>query len=875
MQRKIRGRTAGYLFFYTAGFLVAALLIVGIFQKENISFIRMTDGVAQHFAVLTYFRRCLLQVLHGDFSFPMMDFSIGQGFDLLGTLNYYGVGDPVNLLTVLFPADHLEEMYAFLILLRMYLAGVTFAVYCRCAGITKRSAILCGAWLYAFCGFVLIGGMKHPIFLSGFVYLPLLLASIERLMQGGSIRFLAVSVALAFLSNYYFMYMNTVLCGIYVLIRFSGNYRAYGVRGIGMRIGKIAGAWLWGVGLGAVVLFPSVYAFLHNARIQDGSSTALLYTAAHYRKMFLSFFLSMPMTNGWTVPATAAGGVTGILMLFAGKKGTGQDRQLKAGFLLLLLMLCIPAAGKVMNGLAYATNRWSYGMAFLCALMAVRAVCLLKEQRTGIFLLLALAAGIVASLLAGSYRWIVWRSVAVFALTVLAFAGGAVLEKKKKSRLAGMLVSTVVLCGVCWNLLSFFTPLGFHYAQRFQTKGRAEAMLENEQVKALQKATEKDTQGFYRVELPSSLLNRSLVTGLHGTSFYYSVVPKEMKNQYASLGLSKYVRPYVLPGLENHQILLNLSGVKYRADGTDGTVTVNEDALPLGYTYDQTISLADYEKLTPLERQVALLQYAVLDEQGKEIQKRQGTTLENKDSVLAGSVKKQELKTVKSERVSYKNKKLKAKKGGRLTLAFTCEEPSECYLVLKGLSAGARKRLKHALSVWYKKQQMEVGVAGTYGESSMQRSVIAVNLGMQKKGEGRCTLRFKKKASYRLEGMEIWSISEDAIRKLTRERKAESLREVTCTANRITGKIRVSKDKILQLSVPYSKGWSIYVDGKKTGFFTSGVAYTGLKVEKGEHFIEMKYVSPWIVPGAVVSILSGAALAVSFVASRKKKRSSL
>ena len=871
MQRKIRGRTAGYLFFYTAGFLVAALLILGIFQKENISFIRMTDGVAQHFAVLTYFRRCLLQVLHGDFSFPMMDFSIGQGFDLLGTLNYYGVGDPVNLLTVLFPADHLEEMYAFLILLRMYLAGVTFAVYCRCTGVTRRSAILCGAWLYAFCGFVLIGGMKHPIFLSGLVYLPLLLAGIERLMQGGSIRFLAVSVALAFLSNYYFMYMNTVLCGIYVLIRFSGNYRAYGVRGIGMRIGKIAGAWLWGVGLGAVVLFPSVYAFLHNARIQDGSSTALLYTAAHYRKMFLSFFLSMPMTNGWTVPATAAGGVTGILMLFAGKKGTGQERQLKAGFLILLLMLCIPAAGKVMNGFAYATNRWSYGMAFLCALMAVRAVCLLKEQRTGIFLLLALAAGIVASLLAGSYRWIVWRSVAVFALTVLAFAGGAVLEKKKKSRLAGMLVSTVVLCGVCWNLLSFFTPLGFHYAQRFQTKGRAEAMLENEQVKALQKATEKDTQGFYRVELPSSLLNRSLVTGLHGTSFYYSVVPEEMKNLYASLGMSKYVRPYVLPGLENHQILLNLSGVKYRADGTD----VNEDALPLGYTYDQTMSLADYEKLTPLERQVALLQYAVLDEQGQEIQKRQGTTLENKDSVLAGSVKKQELKTAKSERVSYKNKKLKVKKGGRLTFAFTCEEASECYLVLKDLSAGARKRLKHALSVRCKKQQMEVGVAGTDGESSMQRSVIAVNLGMQKKGGGRCTLRFKKKASYRLEGMEIWSISEDAIRKLTRERKTESLREVTCTANRITGKIRVSKDKILQLSVPYNKGWSIYVDGKKTEFFTSGVAYTGLKVEKGEHFIEMKYVSPWIVPGAVVSILSGAALAVSFVTSRKKKRSSL
>ena len=61
----------------------------------------------------------------------MVDFSVGQGFDVIGTLNYYGVGDPVNLLTVFFADNHLDQMYMFLILFRMYLSGLAFSYYCK------------------------------------------------------------------------------------------------------------------------------------------------------------------------------------------------------------------------------------------------------------------------------------------------------------------------------------------------------------------------------------------------------------------------------------------------------------------------------------------------------------------------------------------------------------------------------------------------------------------------------------------------------------------------------------------------------------------------------------------------------------------------
>ena len=138
-----------YFLLYTGGFLAAAILMLLIFRKENASFTKMADGVAQHYAVLMWIRNTLRQFLHGNFALPMVDFSVGQGFDVIGTLNYYGVGDPVNLLTVFFADNHLDQMYMFLILFRMYLSGLTFFLLLQHGRDSKKS--LCTVWFLAVC----------------------------------------------------------------------------------------------------------------------------------------------------------------------------------------------------------------------------------------------------------------------------------------------------------------------------------------------------------------------------------------------------------------------------------------------------------------------------------------------------------------------------------------------------------------------------------------------------------------------------------------------------------------------------------------------------------------------------------------------------
>ena len=96
----------------------------------------------------------------------MIDFNLGQGFDVIGTLNYYGFGDPVTLLTVLFPENEMELMYEILIFVRMYLSGLFVAYLLRTLGKTKISTILPACILYPFCNYALLGGIRHPMFFN-------------------------------------------------------------------------------------------------------------------------------------------------------------------------------------------------------------------------------------------------------------------------------------------------------------------------------------------------------------------------------------------------------------------------------------------------------------------------------------------------------------------------------------------------------------------------------------------------------------------------------------------------------------------------------------------------------------------------------------
>ena len=176
MKRKERLR---YYSLYTVFFAVLSFLVFFIFIKNGRSFVYESngeDGIAQHYMSLVYLGNYLRDILHNLFInhqliIPQWDMTLGLGADVITTMNYYVLGDPLNLLAVFVSPEKTEYLYTFLIVLRIYLAGLVFSVYCRHWNF-KPFYILLGSYIYCFGNFALYTGIMHPFFLNPMIYLP-------------------------------------------------------------------------------------------------------------------------------------------------------------------------------------------------------------------------------------------------------------------------------------------------------------------------------------------------------------------------------------------------------------------------------------------------------------------------------------------------------------------------------------------------------------------------------------------------------------------------------------------------------------------------------------------------------------------------------
>ena len=100
---------------YTLVFGVIAGFIYFQFAGNGKSLVWSHDGIPQHLNSLAYYGRYLREVLHTVFvehklELPMWDMNIGYGSDILTTLHYYVIGDPLTLLSVFVPADKTEVL---------------------------------------------------------------------------------------------------------------------------------------------------------------------------------------------------------------------------------------------------------------------------------------------------------------------------------------------------------------------------------------------------------------------------------------------------------------------------------------------------------------------------------------------------------------------------------------------------------------------------------------------------------------------------------------------------------------------------------------------------------------------------------------------
>ena len=417
-----------FLLLYTILFSVSAGVMLWYFSAAGKQMVWKGDGLSQHYLALCYYARwgkaVLGSLLSGRPAFPTFNMHMGFGSDLFTTLQYYVIGDPFSLPAVFVPQRYMLEFHDAMIVLRMYLAGLSFDGYCRTMGRRDLTGNLCGALVYVFSTFALFG-MRHPYFLNAMIWFPLLLTGAERILRGSKGRLFTIAVFLSCISNFYFFYMLVLMTVVYVVWRACRIFLQYtkGVKVLLLLAGKFLARGVLGSAMGACFLLPILIRFVGDPRAAGETVYGKLYSLSYYTKLpeaFVAFGTDATLEY-WTCLGFGGIGLVCVLLLILDTDREKKLLDLRLAFAGMLLLTVLPSAGAALNGFSYPSNRWTWAFALLAGyITAVMVPSLARiSWKKAALLLVCINLYAVACYLAHAHRS-TYPELALAAVAVLA-----------------------------------------------------------------------------------------------------------------------------------------------------------------------------------------------------------------------------------------------------------------------------------------------------------------------------------------------------------------------------------------------------------------------------------------------------------------------
>ena len=880
---------------YTLMFLLMCIVAFLPFFTEGKSFVwgaGVEDGLSQHFSALAYYGEALREffrnLLAGHPKLVMWDMSLGYGADILSTLNYYAIGDPLNLLYGFVSPKNTETMYDFMILLRMYLAGITFIMYAR--KMKKRSyGTVIGALVYVFSGFCFRLGLRHPFFINPMIYFPLLCLGIEKIYQRERPYVFIFAVCVSAMSNYYFLYMLTIFVVIYAWIRFYKYTEENKMKNFFLTILKFGIYYTLGIAMAAVILLPSVIGFLGNGRYGNGVDwKSLIVYPGKYYLLFIENFIGYgnmgSNTNAGYLP------IVGIVVLFTLFSQRMKHKKYRAAFIARIIALILPIFGYAFNGFSYANNRWAFALSFIVALLTAemypRLFVMSKRQQIGIgagiiiytvFCIIVNASG--EEILKNKGIMAACGLIVVFYILLLIFQR---LGYDTQKRIVRVSMAILLLISVGVHGYYRFDPKGYAYTQEFMDQGQAYRTLKEDNIRMLSKVNDPSV---YRVHAEGyRYKNYGLINHLNTISGYYSITAKCVTDTikgYDTLGM-QYADKY--KGVDQRLGLLSLAGVKYitvahnsqvakdvssKGDVPYGvekkskkrniTLYKNKYALPFAYAYDSYMTEQQYEQLNGIGKEQAMLAQIILNQHptDKEIQHNE----QRNDPDI--------------QTISLPETRISSPKGKKYAdITVPVEKDKETYLYFKNLVYHGKKngddnfiltgrKGTKGILVTQNNVQQKIHIQSTFNPYYFGRKDYIVKINHQtSKAKEKVRLNFLSPGEYEFDDISLITVPKKDVLARLKERKENSMKQIQYEGNHLRGVYHAKKDQILCVTIPYSKGWKATVNGNRTKIYKANGMFMGIIMKKGTQSVKLDYETPGLKIGAWISLVAWIGLGI-------------
>lgn len=788
--------------------MLIAYIVNGVYPFGDHG-VLIIDSLHQYLPFFTDFHQKL-----ADSESLLYSFGGGLGYNMWAMFAYY-LASPLNLLMAAVPMEHVMDFMAYLILLKIALAGAFFGWYLAERGNGADYMPVPFACMYALSTFM-IGYYFNVMWLDSVMVLPLVMKGIERIVEKKSGKLFFGALFYGLYCNYYIGFMLCLFSCLYFLVLWIGARKFVIAEFIksGLRFTWFA---LLSGGMAAIVLLPAYVNLGITESAENSFPTKVKFYTDWITQWTGHFALVEPINiyddqSGVNIYCGVA--VMILVILYILNKELRFTERVSRVFLsgLLLVSMNFNMLNFIWHGFHTQNglpNRFAFlyiGLLLVMGFDALRDIKKLQVWRVLIAWLIPLGFVVFSMRMeVGEREWYMYVTTLVLLLVY-----GVILFILRASDRRQPVVKNILLTALSLEM----AVTGVYGVCMNGTVSRSSYV--NEQIAFQKLMPRQEGYGeFFRSEIDSQRMrNENMFMGANGVVLFSSTMPEATVNLCRSIGMEARTNKSGYNGMTKlfndvfgvrYLVAKNSSESLYQMQKVDEesplTLYRNNNALSVGFMVSDSIRNWDINDKTPMRVQDDFVTLATGIPFFYTL--REAYSLEEGPSYI-----------------------IRLHPGEQTYIEFT----------------------SHVKSVTIKTPQ--------YEKTINNYNANIFNLGsVTEESKANITITYKDNQETPVP-VRVYTCTDEEYAQVYEKLAESQLENVRESGNQLSGTINVKEAGTLLLTVPYDKGWKVLVDGAETETYRVGEALTGLHLEPGEHTVSMTFTPEGLWLGSILSVVS-------------------
>ena len=806
--------------------IIASFFIIFIFLLlyKNPSYASRIDYSYQHYMIPEYFRTLFYETKQ---LFPSYAFNLGMGQNIYN-FSYYGYLSPIILFSYLLPFVRMKT-YIEVVSIILYISSIILCYKWISNKVEDKRIRFISTFLFSMAGPLIFHTHRHIMFMC---YMPFLfsgLFGVEQYIKNKRIGLLIISNILIITSSYFFSIPALIVLFIYAIYLYLEGNKNIDIKGFIKTHLITSWYFILPVLMSCTLLLPSLKAILDNRFKETTSESILTYLIPN---ISFKYFLY----NSYSMGITAILIVSIIYLLLKKEKNT---RFLSIVF---LCIICLPIFNYVLNGFMYLNGKVFIPflpLGILLIMQTLKDIVIDKEKITKSLFIITIVISIIGII---KYNLAILYIIEIFLILISLLINQ---KYKKVVPLFIVLISVSTFNCIRANLDDSFNDL----------------IIENNQYNTDIKLLFNNMNTNYRtVDLTNNAFNANNIRNIneYKTTMYSSITNKYYKEFYWNIFdtdnpnrndaiFGDISNPLFNIYFANKYLITDKEapiGYTFINNSNDYNLYENKDVFSIGYTNNKLMSEEEFNKLKYPYSIEALMNYTIVKE---------NVTSDYKTKIKEIDLNKYNLKD--NYKFNLDNKKeieinIKENYYNKIVIiSFDMNYSESCSIGDTYITINNVKNVLTCSSWKYHNNNYSF----TYVLSEPKDLNIEI-----------------EKGKYDISNLKAYEIDYNDIKEIRKNHDELIIEKVY--GDIIKGNINARENSYFNLSIPYDNGYNIYVDGKKTDYEITNKSFIGFKLDSGKHNIEIKYTSPWLKEGEIMSIIGLCLLLVTIGYKRSKNK---